>query len=42
MDPEVVVSSENLTIGDFYNVKITGAEDYDLLGEVVPTMQLVK
>jgi ribosomal protein S12 methylthiotransferase len=42
VDPEVVVSSTNLTIGEFYNVKITGAEDYDLLGEVEPTMRVVK
>lgn len=35
VDPEVLVASDNpLTIGSFYNVKITGAEDYDLIGEV--------
>lgn len=42
VDPEVVVSSTNLTIGEFYNVKITGAEDYDLLGVVEPTMRVLK
>lgn len=35
VDLEVLVSSPTpLTIGDFYNVAITGAEDYDLIGEV--------
>lgn len=35
VDPEVLVSSPMpLTIGDFYNISITGAEDYDLMGEV--------
>jgi ribosomal protein S12 methylthiotransferase len=32
VDPEVLVSSPSpLTIGDFYKVVVTGAEDYDLL-----------
>jgi ribosomal protein S12 methylthiotransferase len=32
VDPEVLVSSPNpLIIGDFYDVVVTGAEDYDLL-----------
>lgn len=32
VDPEILVSSTNpLTIGDFYDVLVTGAEDYDLL-----------
>lgn len=36
VDNEVVIhSSKKLTIGDFYNVKITKAYDYDLEGEVV-------
>lgn len=35
VDPEVLVSSSKpLKIGHFYNVEITSAEDYDLLGEV--------
>lgn len=34
VDPEVLVYSENLKIGHFYNVKITDAEDYDLIGLV--------
>jgi ribosomal protein S12 methylthiotransferase len=36
VDGEVLVTSEfQLSPGDFVNVKITGAEDYDLYGEVV-------
>lgn len=40
MSPEIdgqvfVVSQKELTVGEFYDVKITGAVDYDLLGEVV-------
>lgn len=36
VDNEVVVhSSKNLTIGEFVNVKITKAYDYDLEGEVI-------
>ncbi|MBS1654018.1 MAG: 30S ribosomal protein S12 methylthiotransferase RimO [Bacteroidetes bacterium] len=36
VDNEVVIHSDKkLTIGDFYNVKITKAYDYDLEGEVV-------
>lgn len=35
VDPEVLVSSSTpLNIGSFYNVEITSAEDYDLMGEV--------
>jgi ribosomal protein S12 methylthiotransferase len=35
VDPEVLVSSSTpLSIGNFYNVEITSAEDYDLMGEV--------
>lgn len=35
VDPEVLITSEkNLQIGDFYNINITGAEDYDLFGSV--------
>ena len=36
VDNEVVIhSSEKLTIGEFYNVKVTKAYDYDLEGEVI-------
>lgn len=36
VDPEVMVSANGeLRIGEFFNVKITGAEEYDLLAEVV-------
>lgn len=36
VDGEVLVTSEfQLSPGDFVNVKITGAEDYDLYGEVI-------
>ena len=35
VDGEVIISSTNeLKIGEFVNVKITGAEDYDLFGQV--------
>lgn len=36
VDPEVLVPVEDgrLTIGAFYNVKITGAEEFDLYGEI--------
>lgn len=36
VDPEVLVkSTKPLIMGEFYNVQITDAEDYDLIGEVV-------
>lgn len=40
MTPEIdgqvfIVSQRELTVGEFYDVKITGAVEYDLLGEVV-------
>ena len=36
VDNEVIInSSKKLTVGDFENVKITKAFDYDLEGEVV-------
>lgn len=36
VDPEVLVKSrKRLEIGEFYQVKITGADEYDLYGEVV-------
>ena len=34
VDPEVLVYSDNLNIGSFYNVKIKEAEDYDLIGVI--------
>lgn len=36
VDPEVLIHSDKLlNIGEFYDVKITGAYDYDLTGEVL-------
>ena len=36
VDGEVLIKGQQtLRIGEFVNVKITGAEDYDLYGEVV-------
>ncbi len=36
VDPEVLVTSvQTLTIGGFYDVEITGAEDYDLYGKII-------
>lgn len=36
VDPEVLIMSEEpLTQGEFYNVKITGSEEFDLYAEVV-------
>ena len=36
VDPEVLIpASSNLQIGTFYNVRITGAEEFDLYGEIV-------
>lgn len=36
VDPEVLIpASSNLQIGAFYNVRITGAEEFDLYGEIV-------
>ena len=36
VDPEVLIQSDKLLkIGEFYDVKITGAYDYDLTGEVL-------
>lgn len=36
VDPEILIKSrKRLTIGEFYVVKITGADDYDLYGEVM-------
>lgn len=36
VDPEVLVKSDNeLAIGEFYNVEITGSDEFDLYGNVV-------
>ncbi|MFK7972207.1 MAG: 30S ribosomal protein S12 methylthiotransferase RimO [Bacteroidia bacterium] len=36
VDNEVIIRSETpLTVGDFYNVKVTDAMEYDLIGEIV-------
>ena len=36
VDPEMLITKEQpLTIGSFYPVRVTGADDYDLFGEVV-------
>ena len=35
VDGEVLVSGKKLTIGQFYQVKITDAEEFDLYGEIV-------
>ena len=37
VDNTVLVSAENnyISIGDFIEVKITSAEDYDLIGELL-------
>jgi ribosomal protein S12 methylthiotransferase len=36
VDNEVVVHGKNLRIGEFVNVRITKAYDYDIEGEVTP------
>jgi ribosomal protein S12 methylthiotransferase len=36
VDNEVVITGKNLPIGEFVNVRITKAYDYDLEGDVVP------
>ncbi len=35
VDPEVLIKTESLIIGEFYDVKILSADDFDLYGEVV-------
>ncbi|MFT3992668.1 MAG: 30S ribosomal protein S12 methylthiotransferase RimO [Dysgonomonas sp.] len=36
VDPEVLINKNNeLNIGQFYNIKITGAQPFDLYGEVI-------
>lgn len=36
VDPEVLVKSDNeLAVGEFYNVEITGSDEFDLYGNVV-------
>ncbi len=38
VDPEVLIpNTKHLTIGEFYQVKITDAEEFDLYGEVITT-----
>lgn len=34
VDPEVLVKAEEMTVGNFYNVKITGSDEFDLYGEL--------
>ena len=36
VDNEVIINSDKkkLKVGNFYKVKITGAEDFDLIGEI--------
>lgn len=34
VDPEIYVTSQDLIIGQFYNVRVTGFELYDLFGEI--------
>ncbi|MCQ2959898.1 MAG: 30S ribosomal protein S12 methylthiotransferase RimO [Bacteroidales bacterium] len=35
VDNEVFIETEKLKVGDFYDVKITNADTYDLIGEVI-------
>jgi ribosomal protein S12 methylthiotransferase len=35
VDGEVLINSKRLRIGNFYNIRITGAEEFDLYGEKV-------
>jgi len=35
VDNEVIINRTDLSIGEFYNVKITSADEYDIVGEVV-------
>ena len=34
VDPEVLVRADDLQVGAFYQVKITGAEEFELYGEI--------
>ena len=34
VDGEVLIKSRKLKVGEFYNVRITGAEEFDLYGKV--------
>lgn len=34
VDPEVLVKADNMTIGNFYDVKITGSDEFDLYAEL--------
>ena len=36
VDPEVLIpATQKLRIGNFYNVKITDSEEFDLYGEII-------
>ncbi|MBA3706992.1 MAG: 30S ribosomal protein S12 methylthiotransferase RimO [Bacteroidetes bacterium] len=35
IDQEIYISSSNLEVGNFYNVKIFDAEEFDLFGEII-------
>ena len=35
IDNEVIVNNDDLKVGEFYSVKITSADDYDLYGDVI-------
>jgi ribosomal protein S12 methylthiotransferase len=35
VDGEVLIKSRRLRSGNFYNIRITGAEDFDLYGEKI-------
>lgn len=39
VDPEVLIKADGLTIGQYYNARITGSEEFDLYGEIVPPSQ---
>lgn len=42
VDPEMlIVKDKPLEMGSFYNVRVTGSEDYDLYGEVVPSTEKI-
>ena len=39
VDPEVLIRADHLKEGSFYQVKITGAEEFDLYGEINDTLK---
>ena len=42
VDPEMlIIKDKPLEMGSFYNVRVTGSEDYDLYGEVVPSTEKI-